>query len=155
MKKNNGRRRQRGQNRRNINNINRNTVLDSTGPVSHVRGNTFQLIEKYNSLASDATANDDKVLSESYLQFADHYYRLNKEIEALAEAKILENEKNNNGNENVLNNEKTEMKDQDVSVNESNKPSRRDRSFIAKQNEEKKEVKTQTKIPKKFIQENL
>ena len=54
--------------------------------------------EKYYALASEANANDDKVLAESYLQFADHYYRLNKEIEIAAEARMIENSNSNKDN---------------------------------------------------------
>ena len=85
---NNGRRRQnRGSNRRNFNNgnlngnINKNTVIDSSGPDGRQRGSAAQLNEKYTSLASDASSSDDRILAESFLQFADHYYRLQKEIE--------------------------------------------------------------------------
>ena len=85
---NNGRRRQnRGSNRRNFNNgnlngnINKNTVIDSSGPDGRQRGSAAQLNEKYSSLASDASSSDDRILAESFLQFADHYYRLQKEIE--------------------------------------------------------------------------
>ena len=85
---NNGRRRQnRGLNRRNFNNgnlngsINKNTVIDSSGPDGRQRGSVAQLNEKYTSLASDASSSDDRILAESFLQFADHYYRLYKEIE--------------------------------------------------------------------------
>jgi hypothetical protein len=85
---NNGRRRQnRGSNRRNFNNgnlngnINKNTVIDSSGPDGRQRGSVAQLNEKYTSLASDASSSDDRILAESFLQFADHYYRLQKEIE--------------------------------------------------------------------------
>ena len=81
MRKNNGRRRHRGQNRRNFNNLNKNTVIESFGPISQIRGNVQQLNEKYNNLGNDAASNDDKVLSETYYQFADHYHRLLKEIE--------------------------------------------------------------------------
>ncbi len=90
----NGRRRQnRGSNRRNYSNgngysnLNKNTVLDSSGPDGRQRGSVLQLNEKYISLASDAAASDDRILAESYLQFADHYYRLCKEIEISIEAK--------------------------------------------------------------------
>ena len=103
MRKINGRRRQRGHNRKNYNNINKNTVLESSGPRSQLRGNAFQLNEKYSSLASDAAANDDKVLSESYLQFADHYYRLNKEIEATMLNKAAENINSNDGDKDEIN----------------------------------------------------
>ena len=85
---NNGRRRQnRGSNRRNFNNgnlngnINKNTVIDSSGPDGRQRGSVSQLNEKYTSLASDASSSDDRILAESFLQFADHYYRLQKDIE--------------------------------------------------------------------------
>ncbi|MAK05965.1 MAG: hypothetical protein CMM64_02410 [Rhodospirillaceae bacterium] len=85
---NNGRRRQnRGLNRRNFNNgnpngnINKNTVIESSGPDGRQRGSVSQLNEKYTSLASDASSSDDRILAESFLQFADHYYRLQKEIE--------------------------------------------------------------------------
>ena len=59
---NNGRRRQnRGSNRKNFNNgnlngnINKNTVIDSSGPDGRQRGSVAQLNEKYISLASDAS----------------------------------------------------------------------------------------------------
>ena len=91
---NNGRRRQnRGSNRRNYGNnshngnLNKNTVIDSAGPDGRQRGSVSQLSEKYNSLASDAASSDDRILAESFLQFADHYYRLHKEIEINNEAK--------------------------------------------------------------------
>ena len=104
---NNGRRRQnRGSNRRsygngNINgNINKNTVIDSSGPDGRQRGSVSQLNEKYVSLASDAAATDDRILSESYLQFADHYYRIQKEIEINNEAKEAKLNLEKNVNEN-------------------------------------------------------
>ena len=91
---NNGRRRQnRGSNRRNFGNgsyngnLNKNTVIDSAGPDGRQRGSVSQLSEKYASLASDAASSDDRILAESFLQFADHYHRLQKEIEINNEAK--------------------------------------------------------------------
>ena len=38
--------------------------------------NPSKLIEKYNNLAREALANEDKILSESYFQFADHFTRV-------------------------------------------------------------------------------
>ena len=38
--------------------------------------NAVKLIEKYNDLAREALANEDKILSENYFQHADHYARL-------------------------------------------------------------------------------
>lgn len=40
------------------------------------RGNAAQLLEKYKQLARDAQQQGDRVQSEYYLQFADHYFRV-------------------------------------------------------------------------------
>lgn len=40
------------------------------------RGNATQLLEKYKSMARDAQLAGDRVQTEYYLQFADHYYRV-------------------------------------------------------------------------------
>ena len=126
MRKNNGRRRHRGQNRRNFNNLNKNTVLESFGPISQVRGNVQQLNEKYNSLGNDAASNDDKVLSETYYQFADHYHRLLKEIEIANENKNLNGSKTDEISE----------KDKNSEVDDEVKPSRKERSLNAKLKED-------------------
>ena len=41
-----------------------------------MRGNPQQNVEKYLTLARDATAQGDPISAENYYQFADHYYRL-------------------------------------------------------------------------------
>jgi len=43
--------------------------------------NASKLIEKYNDLAREALANEDKILSENYLQHADHFMRVQSEKE--------------------------------------------------------------------------
>ena len=43
---------------------------------SRARGNGAQMIEKYRNLARDAQLADDRVQTEYYLQFADHYFRV-------------------------------------------------------------------------------
>ena len=43
---------------------------------SRARGNAPQMLEKYRKLAHDAHLNGDRVTSEYYLQFADHYFRV-------------------------------------------------------------------------------
>lgn len=121
MRKNNGRRRHRGQNRRNFNNLNKNTVIESFGPISQVRGNVQQLFEKYNNLGNDAASNDDKVLSETYFQFADHYHRLLKEIEIANENKNINGVKADDADE----------KDHNLDVDNEVKPSRKERSIKA------------------------
>ncbi|MDC0436345.1 DUF4167 domain-containing protein [Candidatus Pelagibacter sp.] len=43
--------------------------------------NASKLIEKYNDLAREALANEDKILSENYFQHADHFTRVQNEQE--------------------------------------------------------------------------
>jgi len=43
--------------------------------------NASKLIEKYNDLAREALAHEDKILSESYFQYADHFKRILNEQE--------------------------------------------------------------------------
>ena len=38
--------------------------------------NASKLVEKYNNLAREALVNEDKILSESYFQYADHFTRV-------------------------------------------------------------------------------
>ena len=53
-----------------------NRVFDSSGPEGKVRGTPQQIIDKYNQLARDAQLSGDRVLTENYQQFAEHYLRL-------------------------------------------------------------------------------
>ena len=46
------------------------------------RGNAVQLLEKYKSMARDAQLAGDRVQTEYYLQFADHYFRVLSESRA-------------------------------------------------------------------------
>ena len=45
--------------------------------------NAVKLIEKYNDLAKEALANEDRVLSENYFQHADHFTRVQNEQESI------------------------------------------------------------------------
>ena len=49
---------------------------------NRARGNAAQLHEKYKSLASEAQRQGDRVNTEYYLQFADHYFRVLSESRA-------------------------------------------------------------------------
>ncbi len=49
---------------------------------NRARGNAPQLLEKYKTLARDAQMQGDRVLTEYYLQFADHYFRVVAESRA-------------------------------------------------------------------------
>ena len=50
--------------------------------------NAVKLIEKYNDLAREALANEDKILSENYYQHADHFTRVQNEQESLRMARV-------------------------------------------------------------------
>ena len=53
--------------------------------------NAAKLIEKYNNLAREASSSGDKILSENYLQHADHFSR----ILSLQETSKMSNDNNN------------------------------------------------------------
>ena len=52
--------------------------------------NAPKLIEKYNDLAREASSNGDKILSENYLQHADHFTRILNEQENYKKLKFGE-----------------------------------------------------------------
>jgi hypothetical protein len=51
-------------------------TFDSSGPEVRIRGNAYQVLEKYLALARDATAAGDRISAENYYQHAEHYYRV-------------------------------------------------------------------------------
>ena len=53
--------------------------------------NAPKLIEKYNDLAREASSNGDKILSENYLQHADHFTRVLNERESIRRERVSEN----------------------------------------------------------------
>src|SRR6478735_11105659 len=71
--RNNNRRRGRGNNRggQGGGGGNQGNRIDS-----RARGNAPQMLEKYRKMAHDASLNGDRVQTEYYLQFADHYFRV-------------------------------------------------------------------------------
>ena len=58
--------------------------------------NAPKLIEKYNDLAREALSNGDKILSENYLQHADHFTRILNERESLRKEKFSETKSESN-----------------------------------------------------------
>ena len=58
--------------------------------------NAPKLIEKYNDLAREALSNGDKILSENYLQHADHFTRILNERESFKRDRNLEEKSNEN-----------------------------------------------------------
>ena len=65
----------------------RHQTFDSNCIDLRVRGNAWQVHEKYQALARDAQSSGDRVAAENYLQHAEHYFRI---IEAINEATALE-----------------------------------------------------------------
>jgi hypothetical protein len=59
--------------------------MESSGPEGgKVRGPAAMVHERYLQLARDASSSGDRVLSENYLQHADHYFRLWRSIQPAA-----------------------------------------------------------------------
>jgi len=50
--------------------------------------NASKLIEKYSNLAREASSNGDKILSENYLQHADHFQRIMNEQESVKKSRF-------------------------------------------------------------------
>ena len=91
--KNNGDRPKFGSNYSNNDNFKRK----APGRNNH---NAPKLIEKYNDLAREAQSNGDKILSENYLQHADHFTRVLNEQENFRKVKFAENKLDNTENSN-------------------------------------------------------
>ena len=63
------------------------------------RGNAAQLLEKYKGLARDAQMQGDRVQTEYYLQFADHYFRVLNENRARFEEQRRQRDEEEEDNE--------------------------------------------------------
>ena len=71
--------------------------------------NAPKLIEKYNDLAREALSNGDKILSENYLQHADHFTRILNERENIKKEKYTDSKFESNSDaaeKNTENNDK-------------------------------------------------
>ncbi len=51
-------------------------TYESNGPDVKIRGTASQIAEKYSTLARDASSSGDVIMSENYLQHAEHYNRI-------------------------------------------------------------------------------
>ena len=72
--------------------------------------NASKLIEKYNNLAREALSSGDKILSESYYQFSDHYLRVLNEKEKNQNSEVKLRDKQNNEKSNDTKSDKIEEK---------------------------------------------
>ena len=86
--------------------------------------NSPKLIEKYNDLAREALSNGDKILSENYLQHADHFTRILNERESIRKEKFLETNTSNNNENNDENIDSSKQKtDKELIEKSSDEPS--------------------------------
>src|SRR5437016_6215921 len=51
-------------------------TFDSNGPNVKIRGNAYQVFERYVSLAREAAASGDRIAAENLYQHAEHYFRI-------------------------------------------------------------------------------
>ena len=94
--------------------------------------NAPKLIEKYNDLAREASSNGDKILSENYLQHADHFTRVLNERESIRRERFSENKSEDQANIS----EETKIQNEEISKSNS-------ANEVKKENEEEKVPETQ------------
>ena len=63
------------------NNNQPNRTMESNGPEGKVRGPAALIYERYLQAARDAASSGDRVLAENFLQHADHYFRLLRQMQ--------------------------------------------------------------------------
>ena len=102
--------------------------------------NASKLIEKYSDLAREASSSGDKILSENYLQHADHFTRVMNEQEAFKKERFAENKATNNENS---------LEEKTTIVNDASKVDASKIEVVKKTevvNEAKKTAKSQIKV---------
>jgi hypothetical protein len=50
--------------------------FESSGPNVKIRGNAYQVFERYVALAREAAATGDRIAGENFFQHAEHYFRV-------------------------------------------------------------------------------
>ena len=64
----------------------RSQTFDSNGPSVKIRGNAYQVFERYLALAREAQSSGDPIAAENFFQHAEHYFRvMNANGEAAAQ----------------------------------------------------------------------
>ena len=79
--------------------------------------NASKLIEKYNDLAREALSNGDKILSENYLQHAEHFSRIITLQEISKEINISSPKSDQSNKENHKETDEVDQKDKSVDLN--------------------------------------
>ena len=77
------------------------------------RGNAAQLLEKYKNMARDAQLSGDRVQSEYYLQYAEHYFRVLGENRAR-----FDDQRKPRGDDDSPDEDETEVEDEGVEASE-------------------------------------
>ena len=54
----------------------RSQTFDSNGPNVKIRGNAYQVFERYLALAREAQSSGDRIAAEYFFQHAEHYFRV-------------------------------------------------------------------------------
>lgn len=97
MKRSRGRNRRSGGNpQNNFNNPNRH--FESVGPDVKIRGSAQQVLEKYLQYARDAQTGGDRILSEAYFQYAEHYQRIVAKQQEARNQQQQQHQNRNSGN---------------------------------------------------------
>ena len=88
-----------------------NELIDNKRKKINKNFNPIKLIEKYTELAKEALSNGDKILSENYLQHADHFIRISdKENSNKSNSEILSSQSN-------LTKAKEETENKEIDIN--------------------------------------
>ncbi len=88
-----------------------NELIDNKRKKINKNFNPIKLIEKYTELAKEALSNGDKILSENYLQHADHFIRISdKQNSSKSNSEIISSQSN-------LTNAKEETENQEIDIN--------------------------------------
>jgi hypothetical protein len=128
-------------------------IYESNGPDIKIRGSAEHIVEKYTTLARELGGSGDRVIAESYSQFAEHYQRLvSINIENDNINNIERNDKANsvevNVNEPIKQNKDTNIRS--VNNNESKNRSHSTKKNVDKDNECKEDIKSD--IPDVILQ---
>ena len=88
-----------------------NELIDNKRKKINKNFNPIKLIEKYTELAKEALSNGDKILSENYLQHADHFIRISdKQNSGKSNSEIISSQSN-------LTKVKEETENQEIDIN--------------------------------------
>ena len=107
------------------------------------KGNVSQQYNKYLKLARESFRSGDRVQSEYYYQFTDHYYRLMVELGINIEENIQNEElKEENSNDENVDKDNVNQDTVEADVNNSNEDSIEAIPFIAKPSKDKRSKST-------------